>query len=290
MCLAWGFSWFAMKLQVDSFIPLSLSAFYRFALTSLLMFCLCYVTKQRLKLFPAEWRFLIIIGLCNFCLNFLLVYSAVRYIPSGVMATIFSLSIIVSEIISALIDKRKIEKKVVISSIIGTLGLTLFILPLIKLGEDSNITKILTGLLISMAAMAVYSFGNVITGKNNKVNATPLYTLIAYGSGIGAVSLLILNLIIGNKFAFDFSAKYLLSFSYLVIIASIIAFICLFYMIQKVGSTKANYTSLVYPMIALTTSSYLEGFEFKTLSFIGFAMIVIALIIEFMPKNLLKKS
>lgn len=285
MCLAWGFSWFAMKMQVDSFIPLELSVFYRFLATSFLMFILCLITKQKLALSRSEWRFIFIIGLFNFSLNFLLVYSAVSYIPSGVMATIFSLSIIISEIISALIYKRKIERKVIISSILGTIGLAFFILPLIKFGQDSNFFKILIGFFLSLMAAFSYSFGNVITSKNNKVNKTPLYTLIAYASGVGAVFLLILNLIVGNKFIFDSSLKYIFSLSYLVIFASVIAFISLFYMIQKVGSTKANYTSLIYPMIALTTSSYFEGFQFKMISFIGFAMIIIALIIEFMPKK-----
>lgn len=283
MTLAWSFSWFAMRLQVDSFVPLELSVFYRFALTAILMFVLCLIAKQRIFLKKQEWPFLLLVGLCNFCLNFLIGYYTVRYIPSGMIATIFSLSIITSEIISALIDKRKIEKKVIASSIIGFVGLAFFVLPSIKFGENSNAGAITIGLALSLLMMTIYSFGNVMIGKNKKNNATPLYTSIAYGSAIGSFFLLIFNLLLGNEFTFDFSAKYLGSFFYLVLIASILAFTCLFYMIQKVGSAKANYTALIYPAIALITSSYLEGFTFSIFSFCGFAMIFLAIAIEFLP-------
>jgi drug/metabolite transporter (DMT)-like permease len=123
MSLAWSFSWFAMKLQVDSNVPLELSVFYRFISTSILMFALCLVSKQRLWLKKSELKFFLYIGLTNFCLNFLLGYYAVQFVASGVLATIFSLSIISSEIILAKVEKRKIAKKILLSSLVGFIGL-----------------------------------------------------------------------------------------------------------------------------------------------------------------------
>lgn len=285
MSLAWSFSWFAMKLQVDSFLPLELSVFYRFALTSLSMFALCFVSKQRLALTKKEVPFFFFIGLSNFFLNFLIGYYAVKFIPSGVIAVTFSLSIISSEIISSFIDKRKMEKKVLISSAIGFVGLAFFIFPSLKFSENSDMMRTLIGFALSLVMMVIYSGGNVLVGKNRKINSTPLYTSIAYGSGFGAVFLLAINLIEGNQFAFDFSAKYLFSLGYLVIFASVIAFICLFYLIQKIGSAKANYTALIYPALALVVSSFFENFQFNALNVIGFFMIISALAIEFMPTD-----
>ena len=172
MSLAWSFSWFAMKLQVDSGIPLELSVFYRFVVTSFLMFLLCFITKQRVLITRSEVKFLLLGGLFNFCLNFLLGYFIIRYIPSGVLATIFSLSIITSEIISSIIQKRKIEQKVVISSVIGVIGLAFFILPSITFGENSNFSKVMTGLGLSLVMMIIYSLGNAVIAQNKKVNQT----------------------------------------------------------------------------------------------------------------------
>ncbi len=291
MSLAWSFSWIAMKLQVDSYLPPELSVFYRFALASILMFGLCFFAKQRMTLRRDEIKFFLFIGLTNFCLNFLIGYFSVHYIPSGVIATIFSLSIVTSEIISSFVDRRKIEKKVMIGSIIGVIGLACFILPTIHFGDKSDAIKTLTGVGMSLIMMTIYSSGSVAVGKNRQINSTPLYTSVAYGSAFGSAYLLLFNLARGNEFLFDFSAKYVWSLLYQVVVASAIAFICLFYLIQKIGSTRANYTALVYPVIALITSSYLEGFSLNIFSALGFVMILSAIALEFLPtKKLVSKD
>lgn len=249
------------------------------------MFALAKLAKQRLSLNHSELKNFSIIGLCNFCINFLLGYCAVKFIPSGVIAVIFSLSIIISEIFSSAIDKRQIEKKVIISSIIGCSGLAIFILPLISFSENSHLHETMAGLALTLIMIVSYSFGNALVGKNKKQNDTPLYTSIAYGSGFGSLYILVLNLARGNHFAFDFSFNYVASLAYLVIIASVVAFIALFYMIQKIGSARANYTALVYPAIALITSAFLENYHFSFLSTVGFLLIISALLVEFLPKK-----
>ncbi len=289
MSLAWSFSWFASKLQIDSFVPLELSVFYRLAITSVFMFVLCFIFKQRTTLHKKEIPFFFVIGLTNFCLNFCLGYYAVNFIPSGVVAVIFSLSIVTSEVISSLVDKRKISQKVVISSFIGFIGLCFFILPSLKFSEHADTLKTLTGVGIVLLMVLFYSIGNAMVVKNKKINHTPLYTSISYGCAFGSLILLTINLVRGNKFVLDFSPEYLFSLAYLIIIASVIAFICLFYLIHKIGAAKANYTALVYPTLALITSSLLENFQFSFFNLIGFLLIIYALVIEFVSFDKLKR-
>lgn len=282
MSLAWSVSWYAMKLQAQSFVTPELSVFYRFFAAAILMFLLCFIFKVRARAKRGEWKYFIAIGLCNFCLNFLIGYFAVRYIASGVMAVIFSLSIITSEFFSAFLEKRKIERKVLISSLLGTIGLIFFIAPLVKISMDN---KIIIGFFMTLSMMVIFSFGSALVAQNRKINQTPLYTLIAYGSGIGAAFLLLINLIRGNQFVFDFSPSYIISISYLVLIATVLAFICLFYLVQTIGSARANYTALVYPVIALGISVFLENVTPNFYSLIGVVIIIFALLLEFMPKK-----
>jgi len=282
MSLAWSVSWYAMKIQTQSFVSPELSVFYRFFAAAILMFLLCFIFKVRTRAKASEWRYFIIIGFCNFFLNFLIGYFAVRYIASGVMAVIFSLSIITSEFFSAILEKRKIERKVLISSLLGTIGLVFFIAPLVKISFNH---QIIIGFFLTLLMMIIFSFGSALVAKNRKINQTPLYTLIAYCSSIGAGFLLLINLIRGNEFIFDFSPSYIVSLSYLVLIATVLAFICLFYLVQTIGSTRANYTSLVYPIIALTISVFLENVALNFLSIVGILFIIAALLLEFMPRG-----
>lgn len=288
MSLAWSFSWFAMKLQVDSFVAPEISLFYRFFSVSILMMILCIINKKRLKPFRTEWKFFIFIALTNFCLNFIIGYHTTKYIPSGMIAVIFSLSIITSEIFKTLFDNKKIESRVILSSLIGFVGLLFFIFPNLKFNENSKIYDFAFGIFLAILMMIIFSFGNYLVEKNKNQNHTPLFTSIAFGSFLSSIYLLIINFALNNQFTIDFSTKYIASLLYQIFFASIVAFLCFYYLIQKVGTVKANYTALAYPTIALIISSFFESFEFTILGCIGLIFIVLALALEFMPKKFIK--
>ncbi len=281
MCLAWGFSWFAMKLQVNSVVPIEISVLYRFFAVAILMTLLCLATKTRLKPFRTEYKYFFVIALTNFSLNFLIGYHATNFIPSGMIAVIFSLTIITSEILKSIFDGKKIEKKIILSSLFGFIGLLFFIFPTIKFHENSSNYSIIFGFILAILMMIVFSTGNYLVEKNKRQNHTPLFTSIAFASSISSIYLIIINLFLGNKLVFDYSSKYIFSLIYQIFIATIVAFLCLYYLIQKIGTVKASYTALIYPIIALVVSSFLENFEFTILGTIGLLFILTALILEF---------
>lgn len=283
LSFAWSLSWFAMKLQTASFVPIEISLFYRLFFTSILTFALCIICKERILLSRNEFKFIIPIGLFGFCINFLLGYYAVRFVSSCTIAAFFSLSIIVSEIIDTIFSSRPVERKVIASGIVGFTGIILFIMPSIKF--SNNRTETLLGLIMILLMVLSYSLSGFLVSKNKKINNTPLYTTIANATLYGSVITLIANTVIGNNFVFDFSFQYIASLSYLILIASLLAFICLFYLIQTIGGAKANYTALVYPTIALIISNLYEGFKFEALSAFGFCLIISALLIDFLFKS-----
>lgn len=288
MCLAWGFSWIAMKFQVDSFLPPEISLFYRFFPVALIMTLLCLVTKKRLKPFKTEWRYFSAIAFCNFFLNFIIGYHATKFIPSGMIAVIFSLTIITSEIIKAIFDKKKIEKKIIIGGLIGSLGLIFFLYPHLKLNV-TNIDRIIIGIVLGLIMMIIFSLGNYLVEKNKNHNHTPLFTAITFSASLSSLYFLVLNLVIGHQFTMDYSAKYILSLLYQIFFSSIMAFICLYYLIQKIGSVRANFTALIYPTIALITSSFFENFNFTIFGTFGLILIIIAIAIEFLNINFIEK-
>jgi len=285
MCLAWSFSWFAMKLQVDSFIAPEISLFYRFAGVAFLMTLLCIATKTRLKPFKTEYRYFIFIALTNFCLNFLIGYHTTKFIPSGMIAVIFSLSIITSEIFKVILDGKKIELKIIASSSFGFVGLLFFILPNLKFSDNSSNSQIIFGMFLALMMMTIFAFGNYLVEKNRHQNHTPLFTSITFGSTLSSLYILLINLVLGHKFAMDYSWQYLGSLFYQIFIASIVAFLCFYYLIQKIGAVKANYTALIYPTIALMVSSYFENFNFTLLGTLGLLLIITALALEFASKK-----
>jgi len=278
MCLAWGFSWYSMKLQINSPVEAEVSLFYRFTIVSMLMFLVCFFTKTRLKLKKDEWSRLPFIALCNFSLNFFIGYHATKVIASGIIAVIFSLSVITSELIKSYLDNHKMSKKIIVSGIFGTIGLIFFVTPSLI---DSQKPIPAVGFVYAFCMMLVFSFGNYLVANNNKQNRTPLFTTISYCSAFGALYFLLYIVIAGYKFSFDYSVTYVGSLIYQIFFASIMAFICLYYLIAQIGAAKANYTALVYPTIALTVSSFFENYKFNVLNIMGLLLIIMALSFDF---------
>jgi len=285
LCLAWSFSWVLSKLQVNSFVPCEISLFYRFGLVSILLLPICLALKSRLNCNKSELKFFCGIGLTNFCINNVLGYYGAKYTASGVVAVVFSLTIITSEIFKSWFDGKKIEPKVIFSGLLGFVGLGFFVIPTLKFGGKENFGSNIAGILFATCATIIFSIGNYLVEKNRRQNQTPLFTLLFYCCLIGSFYLLVLNLILGNKFEFDSSFAYVSSLAYMVFFASILAFGCLFYLVQTIGAVRANYTALIYPSIALLISSIYEDFHFTIIGFIGLAMIVSALAIEFLWKK-----
>ncbi len=286
MCFAWGFSWFAMKLQISTqLVAPEISLFYRFFAVSILMFAVSWFSKARLKLKKTELIYLLFIALCNFSVNFFIGYHATKIIPSGIIAVIFSLSVISSELIKSWLSGHKISKRIMLSGFIGTIGLAFFILPNV-LHKNSSFSAI--GFVYAFLMMLIFSFGNYLVACNNKKNHTPLFTTISFASAFGAGYFLLYSLIMGYQFNFDYSYSYVGSLIYQIFFASILAFICLYYLISQIGAAKANYTALVYPGIALLVSSFFENYQFQTISTIGFFLIIIALSLDFFYQKIFK--
>src|SRR5690606_19536753 len=87
--LIWGTTWIALKLQLGEVaIPVSIA--YRFALAALVLFAILLLSG---RLQPMNRRGQLIClaqGLCLFCINFMCFYTASQWIPSGLVAVIFS--------------------------------------------------------------------------------------------------------------------------------------------------------------------------------------------------------
>ena len=59
------------------------------------------------------------LGLTMFCINFVVVYYAAKYIATGLIATSFSLAALVNVAIGALILRAPVDLRVVIGGLFG---------------------------------------------------------------------------------------------------------------------------------------------------------------------------
>ena len=121
----WGTTWFGITLQLDSHVEPIISVGWRFLLASMLLFVWCLVRGKNLRFSFNHHKNWLIIGLCLFCANFMSLYTGTQYLPSGVVALIFSTITIFIIFNGALWFNKTISKQAMVGSIVGITGLGL---------------------------------------------------------------------------------------------------------------------------------------------------------------------
>ena len=267
--LIWGSTWIAITFQLGVVDPLA-SVIYRMALASVLLFALCKLRRIPLQLGPRDHRFVALQGICLFGLNYWAIYHSELYLPSGIIAIIFSLIVFFNIINGRLFLQRPIALNSVIGGLIGLTGICLLFYP--ELTKLSSTGDALKGFILAFAAVFVASLGN-ITATRNGLMGTSIWTINAWGTLYGTLALLIVALSTGTQFNYDYSFEYSASLLYLAIFGTILAFGAYLKLLVVLGPEKASYSGLLIPFFAILLSTIFEGYQWTLMAAIGFLLV-----------------
>ncbi len=123
-------------------------------------------------------------------------------------------------------------------------------------------------------------------GKNDVLIQLPLLTTTAWGMLYGSLIMFVISFVYVGSFSFDTDPKYLLSLAYLVVPGSIIAFAAYLSLIARIGANKTAYATVLFPIVALSISTVIEGYTFTPIAILGLVLAIIGNIIVFYkPKS-----
>nr|WP_114009641.1 DMT family transporter [Cohaesibacter intestini] len=265
--LIWGTTWIAIAFQVGP-VPVLVSIFYRFALAGIL-FLLFLAASGRLNLPKKhDQPWLIAQAFCLFSLNFICFYSAASHIPSGLISIIFSLATIFNALNARLFFGDRISGQTLLASILGIAGLALLFGPDILSAESEST---LQGVGLAMLGTLFFSLGNMVSRRNSAAGLTPV-TANAWAMGYGALIMLALIGLSGTPVILPTSTTYLGALIYLATIGSIIGFTTYLYLVAKIGSAKAAYATVLFPIIALALSTLYEGYHWQWTGIVGLVL------------------
>lgn len=255
-CRMW-WSWYAIRCQLGV-VPVEVSIFWRFVIAGVITFGWVYVRKEPLHFgFGDHWR-LAVVGACLFCFNFVIIYSSGYYMPSGLVAVIFSLSSIFNLVLAAVFLRSGIEGRIAIGSIVGTTGVAFLFWPQIQGAELGHMT--LYGLALAVTGTVIFCFGNLFSTIVQR-RGVPFLAATAWSTVYGCLLLFALCLVRGRSFQIDWTVSYIGGLLYLAVIASVVGFSAYLSLLRRVGASRASYSTVITPIIALTTSTFLEGYH-----------------------------
>ncbi|HET8726799.1 MAG TPA: DMT family transporter [Alphaproteobacteria bacterium] len=277
LVLAWGFTWYAIKLQLGV-VPMEVSICYRFALAALVMWLGLAVTRRLRPARLAQHRWFALMGLSLFGLNFLLIYDASQYIASGIVSVLFSTATVFNACNQWIFLGKRPSPRVLAGAALGIAGITLlFGAEFAELGTSHALPL---GIGLALAGTFVFSLGNLASMRATG-DGFDLPNAIARGMTWGAAFLAAFALARGRSFIMDPSPGYLLSLAYLAVPGSVLGFLAYLSLVARVGADRAAYATVLFPVVALAVSTVLEGYVWTPWALAGLPLILLGNVVIF---------
>ena len=268
--LIWGSTWAAIPFQLGV-VAEEVSVAYRFALGSLALFLFAAATRRSLTFPIRYYPMVMLMGALMFSASYLFTYYAINHITSGLVAVVFSLIVVANGFFEMLFFGRPLAGRLIVASILGVAGIACMFWPELRSVDLANTT--VYSILLAMIAVTFASLGNMaaIVSTDRQL---PVVTVNAHGMAWGAITSALVALVLGREFNFLFQTDYIASLLYLAVFGSAIAFGCYLALLRTIGSARAAYTSVLFPVVALIISTLAEDYQWSTPAFAGLLFIV----------------
>lgn len=266
----WGTTWLAIHFQIGA-TPVLLSIFYRFAIAGLLFLPILMLIRQRQSTTLQDHLFFLLQAVFLFSFNFICFYIASNYIVSGLISVVFSLATLFNAFNGRLIWQQKISSMTFIATAFGLSGLImLFWNNIVERGFNNDV---LLGLGLSVLGTYLFSLGNMVSVRHTRKGLKP-WTSNAYSMIYGALILLACILLTATPWSISLDTLYLGSLFYLAIFGTIIGFTTYLSLVARLGANQAAYTTVMFPVVALTISTWVEGYQWTLLSVAGLILVL----------------
>jgi drug/metabolite transporter (DMT)-like permease len=267
----WGSTWLSITYQLGV-VPPEVSVAYRFALAALMVAAWCKATGASLRFPLREHRYLAGFGITLFGLNYVAVYWAERFIPSGLAAVLFSTIVFMSAIGMRLAFGTPLTARTLAAATLGVTGVALLFLPELRAARHGGNAAM--GVAFALGATLIATIGNVVAVRNHRAGL-PTLPATAWGMAYGALAAALVATLTGVRWTFDPRAAYVLSLLYLTVFGSVFAFAAYLTLLKRVGAGPASFVGVATPVIALLLSTLVEGYRWTGVAALGVVLAVV---------------
>lgn len=269
--LIWGSTWIAITYQLGV-VPEAVSLVWRFLLASVCLFAYAVIRRKPVLLPLREHGFIALQGVGLFGVNYLLVYLATGRVTSGLVAVVFSTIVFWNLINERLFFRTLLEARVLFAAALGLVGIAMIFLP--EMRTVSLEAGTVQGMLFAVAGTWLASLGNMAAIRNMR-RGLPIVRLNAWAMLYGSIALCAIAALRGQAFAVEWTPEYLGSLAYLALLGSAAAFGCYLLLIHRIGSARAAYAAVLFPVVALLLSTLYEGYSWSLEAGFGAILVLV---------------
>ena len=263
--MIWGSTWAAIPFQFGV-VAAEVSVGYRFGIAAVLLYGYALISGRQIRLPANAYGFVLLQGTLLFCLNYLLVYYATARITSGLVAVVFSSIVLFNAINERIFFNTRIDGRLVIAGLLGLGGIAMIFWPEVSVLSFGDNT--IVGMSLVLLGTILASFGNM-TAVINTRHELPVIAVNAHAMAWSALLSSLIAAWLGREFNFSLQPGYIISLAYLAVFGSAIAFGCYLALIRRIGSARAAYSSVLFPVVALAISTVVEGYRWTAIAALG---------------------
>lgn len=286
--LIWGTTWYAITLQLAAIAP-EYGVALRFGLAALLILAWCALRGLPWRYARREHAWFAVLGAVTYALAYILIYHAERFVVSGLVAVGYSAMPLLNMLFARWLFGTPMSRRVALGGALGVAGVALVFQPeCASLGlpsafapaqaplaphgaTDARLHGAALGALFTVVAVLLSCAGNMIVAAQQRRQVTG-WAPIGFGMAYGAVTALVVALLLGRSTAIAWSASFALSLLYLALAGSVFAFGAYFALIARVGPARAAYVGVMTPVVALVVSTLWEQFAWHAQTIAGVAL------------------
>lgn len=271
--LIWGTTWLAITYQLGEVSPV-LSVAYRFTLAAALLGAYCWWRGLPLKQSPNMHIKTASIGLSLFCLDYAFLYASQQYLLSAVVAVMSSSIIYLNVFMRRAFLGKAMRREVLVGAGLGMLGILLILYPEFQQVEVNQL--LWWGVVLASCSFISSAVGNVLS-EHILDKGAPVVQLNFWAMSYSLVFLYGFAWLRGDAFTLPAweNQAYYWSILYLAIFGSVLAFGAYMRLVKHVGSDKAAYVVLTYPLVALAVSTVFEGYQWSRYAAFGVALVLV---------------
>ena len=270
----WGSAFFAIKIGLDTFSPISVASL-RLIIASLFLLFFFYIQKKKITFSKDVFLLLLIVGIIGNFVPFYLISWAEQFIPSSTAGMLMAIGPIITLILAHFLTKKdKFTFNKLFSIIIGLIGV--FFIFDINLFENflfNNFLDLFAKSLVVLAAFG-YMLSNIIAYE--KLQKIDSFTITTFATTFGALFSLPFFIYDLSTSSFNFNSNSLYAIIYLGIFPTAIAFQFRYYITKTSGPVFLSYVAYLIPAFAVIWGYILLSEKIGMYSIIGILLILFA--------------
>lgn len=280
--LIWSSTWIVIRDQIGV-VPPAWSICYRFLIGSAGMVLYAAITGESLRITRDAWPVVLTIGLFQFVLNYAFVYVAEAHVTSGLVAVVFALLIVPNAILARIFLRERLSARFLVGTAIAIPGVALLFVQEWA-AAVARPGSVLFGVGMTLLAVLAASIANVLQASE-RVRTMSAAGLLCWAMLIGSLMDALYAYAMSGPPQIEWRWGYLAGLLYLGLAGSTVGFALYYRVIRAIGPSRAAYSSVLVPVIAMALSTMFEGYRWTWTAVGGGVLVLIGLVVALKARS-----